>query len=247
MIVSIMQPAYLPWLGYFDRIAKSDLHIVLDTVQLEHQTKTSFTNRNRILTATGPIWLTVPVRTAGQPDTPIRSIEIATASPWARKHRASLHQAYCRAPYWAEHESFFTHCYEQPFTQLIDVLDLTTTHLLEALRVKTPLVRASTLGVRSTKGDLVVDLCEAVGATRYLSGPFGRNYLDPHRFDRAGIELVYHDYVHPEYSQGRGPFTPYLSAVDLLCWCGPASREIVGESAERSEPEADHPVSYSLG
>ena len=227
MIVSIMQPAYLPWLGYFDRVQRSDLHIVLDTVQLEHQTKTAFTNRNRVRTATGWTWLTVPVQTAGHQHTPIRDITIASSPAWARKHATTLRQSYGRAPHWHRLAPLVDDVYGRAWVRLIDVIDASTPALCALLGVQTPMVSASSLGVTGTKGDLVLALCRAVGATTYLSGPFGRDYLDETTFADAGMAVAYHDFVHPTYTQGTAPFVPYLSVVDLLAHHGPDSLPIL--------------------
>ncbi len=105
MIVSINQPAYLPWLGYFHRIAISDAHIVLDHVQLE---KNSFTNRNKIRTREGWGWLTVPVQTPGSSAIfPIKEVEIANQKPWAAKHWQTLRLNYSKAPFFDQHAAFF--------------------------------------------------------------------------------------------------------------------------------------------
>ncbi len=231
-----MQPAYLPWLGYFDRLQRSDLHIVLDTVQLEHQTKTAFTHRNRVRTVTGWSWLTVPVRTAGHHATPIRDIMIAPSSGWARKHATTLRQSYGRTPHWQGLAPLVDDVYAREWTHLIDVLAASTPALCTALGVRTPMVSASSLGVTGAKGELVMALCRAVGATTYLSGPFGRDYLDEAAFDRAGIALAYHDYQHPAYTQGASPFVPYLSVVDLLAHHGPDSLAILTGGADLPPP-----------
>src|SRR5687767_15737851 len=105
MIVSINQPAYLPWLGYFDRIARSDLHVVLDHVQFE---KNSMTNRNQIRAGAEARMLTVPVRTAGRfGQLPINELEVANYTPWARKHWQAISQGYSKSAFFAAHAAFF--------------------------------------------------------------------------------------------------------------------------------------------
>jgi WbqC-like protein family len=223
MIVSIMQPAYLPWLGYFDRLARSDLHIVLDSVALSKQ---NFTNRNRVRGSTGPVWLSVPVQRQ-RADQRITDTLIGPDHGWMRKHWETLRQSYRRAPHWERYAGFLETFYQSPRSRLVEVLDPSTAWLRETLAITTPIVRASTLDVPGTKAELVLQLCLAVGATTYLSGPFGRDYLDPRAFDAAGIALEYHDYVHPRYPQRDATFEPYLSVLDLLCHCGPDSFDIL--------------------
>lgn len=226
MIVSINQPAYLPWLGYFHRIAKSDLHIVLDHVQFE---KNSFTNRNKVRTAQGSTWLTVPVATKGKfGNLPINELEIAD-DRWRAKHWQTLKMNYSRGAHFRAHADFFEAIYASEWRKLDDLMDRITTYVLrEALRIEAKVVRSSTLKARGTKSELVLNLCREVGANAYLSGPLGRNYLDESSFREAGIEVRYHDYAHPVYPQVYAGFEPYMAIVDLLFNCGPESAAIIG-------------------
>jgi len=225
MIVSINQPAYLPWLGYFDRIARSDLHVVLDHVQFE---KNSMTNRNQIRAGAEARMLTVPVRTAGRfGQLPINELEVANDTPWARKHWQAISQSYSKSAFFAAHAAFFEGVYAQRWERLYPLLQRMTGYLLEQLGIRTRLVSSAELGVAGSKAELVVNLCRRVGATTYLSGPFGRDYLDPATFRAAGIDLAFHDYRHPEYAQRPGGFLPRLSVIDLLFNHGPGSLGIL--------------------
>jgi hypothetical protein len=185
MIVSINQPAYFPWLGYFDRIARSDVHIVLDDVQFE---KNSFINRNRIATAKNPIWLTVPVRTKGRyGDLAISGLETAPNIHWRRKHWESIRFNYGRAPYFSEHASYFEQLYGREWPHLNDLVGEITRYLLNILGIGNKIMFSSEMGVTGRKQQLVLNLCKAVGANTYLSGPVGRSYLDEDDFNSAGI------------------------------------------------------------
>jgi hypothetical protein len=225
VIVSINQPAYLPWLGYFHRIAVSDLHIVLDHVQFE---KNSFTNRNKVRTSNGWCWLTVPVKTSGRfGDLGINTLEIDNSTDWRRKHWETIRQNYGKAPYFAEHEPFFAKLFQSNWTRLVDLCHALTLYLLNAFDIHIPLRFSSQMQVDGTKGELVLNLCQVVGATTYLSGVLGRNYLREDLFHKAGITVVYQDYHHPTYPQVYPGFEPYMSAIDLLFNCGPNSLEIL--------------------
>lgn len=226
MIVSINQPAYLPWLGYFERILHSDLHIVLDHVQFE---KNSFANRNKVRTADGWTWLSVPLRTKGHfGDLAIDRIAIANERPWTRKHWDTLRFSYRRAAHFAGEAAYWEDVYSRRWERLADLQRHTLTHQLDALRIDTPLRSSSALGVGGTKAELVLNLCRHVGATVYLSGPLGRDYLEPTAFEAAGIELRYQDYEHPVYVQAHPGFEPYMAAVDALFCLGPqATRELL--------------------
>lgn len=230
MIVSINQPAYLPWLGYFERIARSDLHIVLDHVQFE---KNSFVNRNRIRMATGWQWLTVPVRTKGRfGELAIDALEIDSGAGWAARHWRALEQHYRRAPFFEAHRGFFADLYARDWPQLAPLLRTLTEYLLDAFAIRTRCLFSSTTPVRSRKSQLVLELCQWAGADRYLSGTLGRDYLDLPAFAAAGIDVAFQDYAHPTYPQIGAGFEPYMGAIDLLFNCGPESRAILlGESA----------------
>jgi hypothetical protein len=227
MIVSIMQPAYLPWLGYFDRIAQSDVHIVLNTVPLDRSSKTRFTNRNKILTQHGPVWLTVPVKTAGLGHPPINSLEVGAGDRWAEKHWRTVLHAYSSAPHFSEHRAPFEAYFDTPWARLDGLLREGRNYLLRELGIRTTIVESSELQPAGQKSELILNLCRQVGARRYLSGPFGRDYLDAPAFERAGVAIEYHDYVHPEYSQVQPGFEPYMSVIDLLFNHGPQSLAIL--------------------
>jgi len=225
VIVSINQPAYLPWLGYFDRIAASDVHVVLDHVQFE---KNSFVNRNKVRTPQGTTWLTVPVETSGRfGQLPIDRLKIAPDQPWARKHWSTIQQSYARAPYFRAHCDRFAEIYSRPWESFCDLADDTTGYLLECFGIDVPLVRSSSMRSDKTKSDMVLDLCRRLDARVYLSGPLGRQYLDEHSFAAAGIEIVYHDYRHPVYPQIGSGFVAFMAAIDLLFMLGPESGRVL--------------------
>ncbi|MFA9462560.1 WbqC family protein [Thiohalorhabdus methylotrophus] len=234
MIVSINQPAYLPWLGYFDRIAKSDLHIVLDHVQFE---KNSMVPRNKIRTPQGWTWLTVPVLTKGRSsEATIQDIGVNNQASWGKKHWKALQANYARAPHFAPHKSFFEDVFQETWEQLFPLLERTNGYLMDAFNISTPLVRSSELRPKERKSELVLELCKKVEATTYISGPFGREYLNLPAFEAAEIEVVFHDYPHPEYNQVFDGFEPYMSAIDLLFNYGPDSRGVLDSSCESLTP-----------
>jgi hypothetical protein len=232
MRVSINQPAYLPWLGYFHRIAISDLHVVLDQVQFE---KNSVTNRNKIRTAGGWNWLTVPVKTKGRFGAlEINNLEIDNTTNWAGKHWKSICLNYGKAAFFKRYASFLESIYVHPCEQLTALTDSINNHFLrEVLGIPTPLLYGSELRPEGKKDELVLNICRQVGATTYISGPFGRDYLDEEKFRAAGISIEYHDYAHPEYRQYYQPFEPYLSTLDLIMNCGDESLDVMKSGQTR--------------
>lgn len=233
MIVSINQPAYLPWLGYFHRIAISDLHIVLDHVQFE---KNSYSNRNKVRTPSGSCLLTVPLKTKGSfGELQLDKIEIAEDHRWKAKHLATLSQNYARSRYYSNHARMLEHWYRHTWVRLGDLVREMTIYQLEALGIRTPILYSSEMGVEGSKDELVVNVCKKVGTTSYISGPFGRDYLRPELFAEAGIDIVFHDYVHPIYPQLHPGFESFLATIDLMFNCGPDSLRLMRTGNEEIE------------
>jgi len=223
-----MQPAYIPWLGYFDRVLKSDIHIVLDNVAMDKSSKTKFTNRNKIRTPNGWSWLTVPLQSVARSDEQVISdLEISPSMNWSEKHWKTIQSNYSRSNYYSDYSDYFENFYQQDWVHLAPMLQESTRYLLQELGIQTQQMKSSELSPQSKKADLILELCIKVGATTYLSGPFGRDYLDEHAFDKAGIELKYHDYVHPAYNQCFEGFESHMSVIDLLFNYGDKSLEIL--------------------
>jgi hypothetical protein len=233
MRVAILQPGYLPWLGFFEQMARADVFVLYDDVQFD---KHGWRNRNRIRTPAGSQWLTVPVRTAGCSGDRIMDMRIDAPRPWAAKHRNALRANYARAPH-----------FEWCFSQLEPILDQKADRLVElclqlqealaaCLRIHATVVRSSTLNISGGQTERLVRICRHFDATEYYSGSAARNYLDIGQFDAARIRVVFQEYVHPVYTQGFQPFVSHLSVVDLLMNCGPAARGILlgtPDSADR--------------
>lgn len=216
MILSINQPAYLPWLGYFDRIAKSDLHIVLDDVQIERNTKTSFTNRNKVRTGQGWTWLTVPLKKGPSADNELICNVRINDNGWQKKHLKTLQQSYAKSLALIEHEVWLTDIYHHDWELLAALLKNTTQYILDYLEINTPVLYSSEMNVAGHKSERILNFCKEVGADHYLSGPFGKDYLEDQQFEKNGISISYHDYQHPVYKQIHGEFMPYMCIFDLL-------------------------------
>ncbi len=224
------QPNYLPYLGFFHKIAQADLFVIVDNVQFVKRGPFGWIHRNRIRTDGGEgwSWLTVPVLTKGKFEQKIRDVELDPDAPWARKHWKSLEWAYRGAPHFAWTAERLRPVYERSWKRLAELNEEVIRILLEAFGIRTPVERAGDRGVEGKATEYVVSLCRAYGADAYLSGVHGRDYLDPAAFAAAGIDLRFQEFAHPVYPQGRpGPFVENLSAVDLLFQCGPESRRIL--------------------
>lgn len=224
MILTAHQPVYLPWLGLFHKIALADLFVSFDQVQYQPK---DWNNRNRIKTAQGPIWLSVPVLRKGYLDRTISDIEINNSEPWARKHWRSLQVAYAKAPYFSRYADFFEETYARRWERLVDLNAHMLRWFLDTLGIAVPVRSAAEWTFQGEKSDLVLDMCRQVGATTYIFGALGRDYADQETFAASGVGLHFQDYHHPAYAQMHGDFISHLSIVDLLFNCGDESRDIL--------------------
>jgi hypothetical protein len=220
--VVILQPFYLPYAGVFELVRMADTFVFYDDVKVSRQ---SWQCRNQIKTAQGTHWLTVPL--VGSNDATIRETELNEDGPWRRKHRSAVEQAYAKA----EHKTLLLDAlgpyWDQTWPDLATLNIATFTALCDVIGVSSQFVRSSELDVPGSASQRVLDVCKSLGATRYISGPSARSYLDEPSFDDAGIELCYHRFDHPEYRQLHGEFVPNLSVVDLIANEGPAAAEIL--------------------
>ncbi len=237
MIVSINQPAFLPWLGYFHRIAISDLHIVLDHVQFE---KNSYVNRNKIRMSDGSAWLTIPLVTSGRfGDLAINKVEISSNSNWQKKITQTIRQFYKKTPFFDEHFPFIEETFmSYQWTKMNDLVKHLNGYLLKVLDINTPLIYSSEVDTIGTKSDLVLNLCKQYNCTTYLSGPLGKNYLEEQKFEDNNIEVCYHEYTHPVYQQTYPGFVSHLSVIDLLFNCGRDSKNILMQPTKDAQLSA---------
>ena len=224
----VLQPGYLPWLGFFDQMQRSSVFIYYDDVQFD---KHGWRNRNRVKAPDGaPHWLTVPVLHSGRNWPAILEVEIDNRGAWARKHVGTLRQFYAKAPHLHRYLPALEEMLERRWTLLVD-LDLAVTGLICGwLGLERRMLRASELGITGKQSERLLALCQHTGARRYLSGDSARDYLDTGLFAQHGIEVEWQNYLHPVYPQQHGDFVPYLSIVDLLFNCGEESAAILGRA-----------------
>lgn len=233
MIISVHQPQYIPWIGYFDKIRNSDAFVFLDKVQYKGR---EFQNRNKIRTKTGSIWLSVPVVASGEGRQIISDVRIDNSSDWAGDHLASLRSCYGRARFFDRYIPFFEDIYGRRWESLAELNVRIIRYMLEDLSIPTPVYFESALDIKTKKTDRIVDICGKLKADTYLSGIGGREYLEENKFEAAGVKLIYQQFSHPKYHQqfmkDETDFMPYMSAVDLLFNEGPDSGRILNGKLE---------------
>jgi hypothetical protein len=222
MIAATHQPNYLPYLGFFDKMSKSDIFFIMDDVQFVIQ---DFHHRNRIKTKDGPKWLTIPVV---QERIPIKDIKIKndvelSGMPWNQYHSTLIRQNYARARFFKDYFPTLEEIYKEAGKDERNLAEnnmMFIDFLCDAFGIKVPKVLTSTLGINTTRSQRVVDICKALNADTYLSGDGGREYIDEKVFEDNGIKLVYQNYKQPQYQQVNGEFVPFMSAIDYLLNCG---------------------------
>jgi hypothetical protein len=223
--VAIHQPQYLPWLGYLDKLDRADVFVLLDTVQFK---KNEWQNRNRIRTAQGWQYLTVPVLHEFLQH--LDQVRINNLTDWRRKHRTALETHYRKAPHYDRYAPAFRDLYSRDWERLAPLNIEVIRMLTEAFGITTKLVEASRFTARDDQTGRLVDLCKAIGADRYLAGEGGRAYMNPAEFEAAGITVEFQEFAHPEYAQVYAPFITGLSAIDLLFNCGSDGIELLRKS-----------------
>jgi hypothetical protein len=214
--IAIHQPQFLPWLGYLDKIDRADLFVLLDTVQFK---KNEWQNRNRIRTAQGWQWLTVPVlHRFGQK---LNEVLINNQDvDWKTKHVRAIEMHYGQALHRERYLNELAALYRQPWDRLTNLNLAVLRWLLGAYGIKTPLRLASEMTLREEPTDRLIDICWTVGATQYLAGAGAKDYMDIPRFEASGVALESQDFRHPVYPQCYEPFVPSLAAIDLLLTSG---------------------------
>jgi len=224
-IISIHQPEHLPWLGFIHKVMNADEFVLLDNVQYK---KRYFQNRNKIRTQKGWVWLGVPIKkfTSTQK---INEIKIDNSTPWQTKNLRIIKNNYAKTKYFKDYFSDLKWVYQTKYEYLSDLNIALIKHLLKTLKINTPLYVSSEIlediGQGGTKVNL--NLCKKLKATVYLSGAFGKDYLDLSKFEKENIKVKFQDFKHPIYKQLYEPFIPNMSIIDLLFNYGKDSLNIL--------------------
>lgn len=224
-IISIHQPVYLPWLGFIDKLASSDVFVFLDDVQYE---KNGYQNRNKIKTESGEMWLTIPI--TGKSNTLLKNMKIDNSSRWKEKHAKSIVQNYSRAKffnkYWIGMEKFYQKTYEN----LIDFNMEIILFLMKKFNIKTKILFSSELEITKKGSERILDICKSLNAEEYISGIGGKNYLKVDDFKKNNIKIKFQKFKHPIYNQIFKSFIPNLASIDLLFNEGENSINIINQT-----------------
>lgn len=238
MNVVILQPSYIPWRGYFDQIRRADLFIFYDDIQYD---KHGWRNRNQIKTHQGKQWLTIPVHSKGVTQgVLIKDVRIDWSKPWAKSHLKSLTISYSKAPHFKDYLPLLEETYRRRDEFLADFTIETSIRIARELGfASTRFMRSSELsGIEGQKTDRVINILRRVGATHYICGPSASSYMQPEKFDAAGITFEYMEYNYPEYPQLYPPYDPFVSILDLLFMTGDRAGGYFEAQKEREHERA---------
>ena len=241
MLVAIHQPTFFPWLGYLHRMAEADLFVILDHVQFERR---NYQNRTMIRLEDESRRLTVPVVQLSQKEKIVdKRVDNPPATDdnrwWGPNSFNTLKYAYRKAPFFEAYADELRDMFHARWEKLVDLDMATLDFLRKHLEITTPLVKSSTLAPEGQRSELLLDICQRVGASAFLGGMGGsRTYLNQSAFDEARMGVVWQDFKHAVYpQQGTAPFIKGLSALDLLFNCGPKSAEILRQCNTRANDE----------
>jgi len=225
MIVSTHRPYFAPFPGFFRKAQRSDILIILDQVQFPRGT--TWITRNRFKNDQGTLWLTIPVWKKGLGLQNITDVRICREGRWASKHLNSLKHAYGNAPFFSEHLQFVERLFATAFDKIIDLNMAVIRHLMLHLGLATEVRLLSELNINVRGDALPVEICRTFAASAYLAEDPAAKYLNRRLFEKAGIELRYHQPRSIIYPQLWGDFISDLSAFDLLFNCGPKARDLL--------------------
>jgi hypothetical protein len=227
--MAMHQANYIPWIGYFHKMAHCDVFVYLDTVQ--YPRGKNFSARNKIKTPNGETFLTIPVSIPKGHEHKVLYTDVQFANQkWKAKHKKTILLNYKKAPYFEE--IYALYCHEVDRSTMLLELNI---NLIEAiamyLKIDTRRIKLSEiLSDFGQKTDLIIDICKAADADTYLSGTGGgKEYNDEKKLLSNGIELRYADFHHPVYKQLWGDFIPNLSMLDLLFNFGAESSQLLSE------------------
>jgi hypothetical protein len=225
--VAIIQSNFIPWRGYFDIIDDVDLFIYHDDLQY---TKGDWRNRNKILTANGQAWVTVPVKYLHTGQLIIET-KIDYSAPWVKKITNRIRESYQRAEYFSKYSKDFFEILGAGHETISELNRSLNAWIMDVLEIDTPVRLSLDFSPTGKKTDRLIELLSRAGAKSYLSGPAAKDYIEVEKFQKADIGLEYKSYAYKEYPQVHGGFEPNISIIDLIFNCGPTSRDFLKSMA----------------
>ena len=227
-LVTMHQPNYLPWIGLFSKVMQTECFVIMDTFQY---TRHGIIHRNKIRTNAGGSYLTIPIgkefATAR-----ITDVELPRDKAWREIHWQSIYQNYIKTDFFKEHADFFDKLYHQDFQYLWQINLNIIRYMLQCFHINVEIIMASDLNldINLKHTDMIIAVLKSIGATTYLSGQSGRDYMELGKFQQNNLICKFAKFNHPVYQQRYPGFEPNLSAIDLLFNVGPQSAQVIKDS-----------------
>jgi len=220
--LAILQPSYIPWMGYFEQIIHVDIFVFYDDVQY---TKNDWRNRNKIKVHNSSNWLTIPVKAVDNKK--INEVIIDNTKNWKVKHLKTIQQFYNKSKYFKEIYPLL----ENNINSNVDSIALVSINIIKDianyLELKTKFYLSSELNIEGSRNERLINICKYFKADSYYSGLSAKDYLNIKLFEKNNLKVEFQNFQHPIYSQLHGDFIPYLSIIDLLFNHGKYSKKFI--------------------
>jgi lipopolysaccharide/colanic/teichoic acid biosynthesis glycosyltransferase len=231
--IIIHQPEFLPYIGFFQRIAEADILVALDDVGYQ---KNAFINRNKIKTKNGLKWITVPVKNRSS-NSKINEVLIDNSKNWADSILGSISANYSKAPYFKDYFIILKDILSKKWDKIADLDICLLETINKILGINLRIIRSSELIVDGRGEERLIKICKKLKADSYLSGPGCEGHqINRENFEKEGMKVDIKEFLDHKYSQlfpERG-FLSYMSIIDLLFNEGPKSLEIIKLSSKKN-------------
>lgn len=219
----IHQPQYFPYPGFFHKLSLGDVFVIMDNTQYDKR----YTNRNRIISTTGWIWITVPIN-KDHKFLPNNLVEINNELPWKDTHWNKIKFAYSKAKFFHLYKDYFENLYKKDWEFLFELDFETIKKVIEWIGIKIEIIKESELNISGNSSERLINICKSIDADTYISGSGGKNYLDENLFKKNNLKLEYQNYKSTQYHQHLSEiFVPDLSIIDLIANYGPNSLKLM--------------------
>ncbi len=237
-VVAIHQPNFFPWLGFFDKLARADVFVLLDDVQFPRTGKGTWVNRVQLLVSGKPAWVTAPIVRAEGSSREIREVRVDDSQPWRTKLLRTVEHNYRRTPHYGDVFPLVEELVTTGTDRLAELNERNVRRIAAEVGLDADkIVRSSSIETEGHSTDLLIELTKAVGGTAYLAGAGAAGYQEDEKFAQAGLELVRQDFRHPTYPQPTDEPVHGLSIVDALFNCGLAGTgDLVRRTASAGSP-----------
>ncbi len=201
MLVTIHQPDFMPWFGFFNKISKADLWVVLDHV-INNPRDATYLRRVKIIVNGHPHWLSIPLKKPiekGVLGIPINQMTFNNQCGRMANCLETVRRAYKKSYNYEKYKSL-TEDYFLSNQSLLMVRNMDfIIKVFEILSIKTKIVYSSSLNICGSRNQLLLNILKEVGAKKYLCGTGAYGYQDDNLFHEEGIQVEYNSFEFPKY------------------------------------------------